>query len=93
MKFLDYSDKALPGTDGWVIFDNLQGAKLVGTYAGQWVNRNLGGKAKVALLTHEIQQTGRDRIHGAVEGAARRSRRARRSSPSTRACSRPTACP
>ena len=27
---------------------------------------NLGGKAKVGLLTHEIQQTGRDRIHGAV---------------------------
>ena len=31
MKFLDYSDNALPGVDGWVIFDNLQGAKLVGT--------------------------------------------------------------
>jgi ribose transport system substrate-binding protein len=66
VKFLDYSDKALPGTDGWVIFDNLGGAKLVGDYAGKWVNKNLGGKAKIALLTHEIQQTGRDRIHGAV---------------------------
>jgi len=66
VKFLDYSDKALPGTDGWVIFDNLGGAKLVGDYAGKWVNKNLGGKAKIALLTHEVQQTGRDRIHGAV---------------------------
>ena len=27
VKFLDYSDKALPGTDGWVIFNNLQGAE------------------------------------------------------------------
>lgn len=66
VKILDYSDKALPGTDGWIIFDNLQGAKLVGTQAGQWVNKTLGGRAKVALLTHEVQQTGRDRINGAV---------------------------
>jgi ribose transport system substrate-binding protein len=66
VKFLDYSDKALAGTDGWVIFDNLGGAKLVGDYAGKWVNKTLGGKAKIALLTHEVQQTGRDRIHGAV---------------------------
>ena len=66
VKFLDYSDKALPGTDGWVIFANLQGAHLGGTYLGQWINKTLGGKAKVALLTHEIQKTGRDRIHGSV---------------------------
>jgi ABC-type sugar transport system substrate-binding protein len=66
VKFLDYSDKALPGVDGWVIFNNLQGAALVGTDAGRWVNKNLGGNAKVGLLTHEIQKTGRDRIHGAV---------------------------
>ena len=31
VKFLDYSDNALPGVDGWVIFNNLQGAQLVGT--------------------------------------------------------------
>jgi ribose transport system substrate-binding protein len=67
VKFLDYSDKALPGTDGWVIFNNLQGAAVVGADAGRWVKRTLGGKAKVALLTHEIQQTGRDRIHGGIK--------------------------
>jgi ribose transport system substrate-binding protein len=66
VKFLDYSDNALPGVDGWVIFDNLQGAKLVGQYAGQWVNHNLGGKAQVALLTHQIQLTGKQRIEGCV---------------------------
>jgi ribose transport system substrate-binding protein len=66
VKILDYSDKALPGTDGWVIFNNLQGAQLVGDHVGQWVNKTLGGRAKVALLTHEVQQTGRDRINGAV---------------------------
>src|SRR3954470_21430059 len=70
VKFLDYSDRALPGTDGWVIFDNLQGAHLVGQWVGKWANRTLpkGQQVKVALLTHEIQQTGRERIHGAVAG-------------------------
>jgi ribose transport system substrate-binding protein len=67
IKMLDYSDTALPHVDGWVIFDNLQGARLVGTYAGQWVNQTLGGKAEVGLLTHEIQLTGVQRIHGAVK--------------------------
>src|ERR1700729_3550273 len=66
IKFLDYSDNALPGVDGWVIFDNLQGAKLVGDYAGQWVKKNLGGQAEVALLTHQIQLTGKQRIEGSV---------------------------
>jgi ABC-type sugar transport system substrate-binding protein len=67
IRFLDYSDNALPNVDGWVIFDNLQGARIVGTYAGQWANDTLGGKAEVALLTHQIQLTGRQRIEGAVE--------------------------
>src|SRR5579875_3560705 len=67
IKFLDYSDNALPNVDGWVIFDNLQGAKLVGTYAGHRVNKTLGGKAQVGLLTHQIQLTGRQRIEGAVK--------------------------
>ena len=46
VKFLDYSDKALPGVDGWVIFNNLQGAALVGRDAGRWVNRTLGGRRR-----------------------------------------------
>jgi len=99
-KFLDYSDNALPGVDGWVIFDNLQGAKLVGTYAGQWVKQNLGGRAQVALLTHQIQLTGRQRVEGCVkalqavapgakvvaqhEGVLSRRTRSRRSRPCSR---------
>ncbi len=66
IRFLDYSDNALPNVDGWVVFDNLQGARIVGTYAGQWVNKTLGGKAQVALLTYQIILTGRQRIEGAV---------------------------
>jgi ABC-type sugar transport system substrate-binding protein len=65
IKMLDYSDSALPHTDGWVIFDNLQGAALVGKYAGQWINKTIpGGKAQVAMLTHNIQLTGRQRTQG-----------------------------
>jgi ABC-type sugar transport system substrate-binding protein len=37
----------------------------------------LGGKAKVGLLTHEVQQTGRDRIHGAVAALKKVAPRAR----------------
>ena len=66
IKVLDYSDNTLPHVDGWVIFDNLQGAKLVGTYAGHWVNNTLGGKAQVAMLTHNIQLTGRQRTGGCL---------------------------
>lgn len=67
VKFLDYSDDALPGTDGWMIFDNLQGAHLVGDWAAKWAKRAVGDAPQVALLTHEVQKTGRDRINGAVK--------------------------
>ena len=42
----------------------------MGDYAGQWVNQNLGGKAEVALLTHQIQLTGKQRIEGCRRGPA-----------------------
>ena len=79
VKFLDYSDRALPGTDGWVIFNNLQGAALVGTDAGRWVNRTLNGKAKVALLDSRdpADREGSDprRDQGLEEGRAGRAGR------------------
>jgi ABC-type sugar transport system substrate-binding protein len=71
VKFLSYSDNALAGVDGYEIFDNLQGAKIVGEYVGKWVNEKLGGQAEVALLTHEVQKTGRDRIHGGLQALQR----------------------
>jgi ribose transport system substrate-binding protein len=66
VKFLDFSDTALKGTDGWMIFDNAQAAQLDGIWLGHWINKHLHGKAKVGLLTHEVQETGRVRVHGAV---------------------------
>ncbi len=67
VRILAYAAKSVPGADGSVIFANLDGAALVGAAAGAWVNEVLGGEAKVALLTDYDQETGRDRIDGAVE--------------------------
>jgi ribose transport system substrate-binding protein len=66
VKFLSYANRSLPGVDGSVVFDNPQGAKLVGRAAANWVNTTLGGRAKVALLTYDGQEAGRQRIDGAV---------------------------
>ncbi len=64
IKVLDYSDTSLSHADGWVIFNNTQGAQAVGTYAGRWVNQVLGGQAKVAMLTNNGELTGRQRTQG-----------------------------
>ncbi|MGA3353963.1 MAG: sugar ABC transporter substrate-binding protein [Acidimicrobiales bacterium] len=66
IKVLDYSDSSLSHADGWVIFNNAQGAQDVGTYAGRWVNKTLGGQAKVALLTNNGELTGRQRTQGSL---------------------------
>src|SRR5262245_6383019 len=60
IKFVGYADR-IPGNDGFITWDNRQGAKDVGIAAGKWVNRTLGGKAEVALLTAEFHKTGRER--------------------------------
>jgi ABC-type sugar transport system substrate-binding protein len=66
VKILNYSNEVVPDADGSVVFDNPQGAELVGEYAGRWVNETLGGEAKVALLTDNKQEAGRQRIYGAL---------------------------
>lgn len=65
VKFVSYSVE-LPGADGYILFDNRQGSALVGQYAGQWVNKTLGGKAEVALLTFDVNANGRQRVHGGL---------------------------
>ena len=64
IKVIDYSDTSLSHADGWVVFNNTQGAQAVGTYAGRWVNQMLGGQAKVAILTNNGELTGRQRTQG-----------------------------
>ena len=76
IKMLDYSDNALPHVDGWVIFDNLQGAQLVGTYAGQWVNKTLGRQGRSGSPdppdTTDRPPADRRRRRGPAEGRAGR---------------------
>ncbi|MGN6872025.1 MAG: sugar ABC transporter substrate-binding protein [Solirubrobacteraceae bacterium] len=62
--FVGYAG-TIPGESGSIQWDNAQGAKLIGTNAGDWVNKRLGGKAEVAYLTAEFLLTGRQRIDGA----------------------------
>jgi ribose transport system substrate-binding protein len=66
VKWIGYVDDLIPGIDGYVIFNNAHGGQVLGGYIGDWVNKKMHGKAKVALLTHNIQQNGRQRINGAV---------------------------
>lgn len=62
--FVGYAG-TIPGESGWIQWNNAQGAKLLGTNAGEWVNKTLGGKAEVAYLTAQFLLTGRQRIDGA----------------------------
>ena len=61
IKVIDFSDNSLGASDGWVILNNSQGAQLLGSYAGHWVNSTLGGTAQVAVLTNTSQLTARQR--------------------------------
>jgi ABC-type sugar transport system substrate-binding protein len=66
VKFLTYTESVMPGVDGWIIWDNMQGGQLLGNYAAQWVHTNLGGKAQVATMTFIENLNGRQRIDDAV---------------------------
>ena len=87
VKFLDYSDKALPGVDGWVIFNNLQGARLVGTDAGRWVNRTARRQGEGRTAHPRDPEDRHGTASTALSPPSRRSPPRCRSSPGTRACS------
>jgi ABC-type sugar transport system substrate-binding protein len=56
----------MPGTDGAVLFDDEQGARIVGEEAARWINEELGGTAKVVLLGDDTIETPRLRLDGAL---------------------------
>lgn len=56
----------IPGNQGYITFDNDQGAELLGNAAAEWINDTLGGSAEVAVLTNDTQETARERIDGAL---------------------------
>jgi ABC-type sugar transport system substrate-binding protein len=55
-----------PNSDGATLFDDAQGAQVVGEHAGNWIKDKLGGKAKVALLGNDTIETPRLRLDGAL---------------------------
>lgn len=56
----------MEGTDGAVLFDDEQGARIVGEEAARWINEELGGTAKVVLLGDDTIETPRLRLDGAL---------------------------
>lgn len=63
--FVSYAFK-VPGSDGAVLFDDEQGAQIVGEEAARWINDKLGGEAKVVLLGDDTIETPRLRLDGAL---------------------------
>jgi ABC-type sugar transport system substrate-binding protein len=56
----------IPNEDGYVGFDNVRGARLLGTYTGNWVKQKLGGNAEVAILTADALGAVGKRVHDAA---------------------------
>jgi ribose transport system substrate-binding protein len=50
VKVIGYATE-IPGADGFVGLANAQGGTVVGEAAGRWINENLGGRAKVGVIT------------------------------------------
>jgi ABC-type sugar transport system substrate-binding protein len=51
IKVIGYGEH-VPGEDGSIVFNNAQGASLLGTVTGNYVNQKLGGKAKMAVFSY-----------------------------------------
>lgn len=58
-----YASK-LPGEDGVILFDDVNGSAALGKAASQWINANLGGKAQVVFLGDATLEVQRNRIAG-----------------------------
>jgi ribose transport system substrate-binding protein len=51
IKVIGYGEH-VPGEDGSIVFDNSQGAQLIGTVTGNYIRQKLGGQAKVGVFTY-----------------------------------------
>lgn len=65
--FFGYTVK-LVNSDGSILFNNYDTGYLLGVTAGDWVNKNLGGKAVVAQIAYPSVQIGREREKGYLDG-------------------------
>jgi ribose transport system substrate-binding protein len=60
----------LENQDGAILFNNYDTGFLLGSTAGDWVNKNLGGQAVVGTIAYPDVQIGREREKGYLEGYA-----------------------
>lgn len=67
--WIDYSVPMETYT-GYVLLDHKDGGRVLGEAAANWINENLGGQAKVALLTSEACPVCVERIQGIEEALA-----------------------
>lgn len=56
----------IPGQDGSIVFDNEQGAELIGTVTGEYINEELGGEAQIGVLSFLTGKQNRIRTENAV---------------------------
>jgi ABC-type sugar transport system substrate-binding protein len=62
--FVSYA-QVVPGSDGFVLFDDAGAGQVVGQKVAAWINTKLGGKAKVAIMGDYTIQNGIPRMTGA----------------------------
>jgi ribose transport system substrate-binding protein len=67
--WITYGDR-IQNQDATVGYDQYADARTLGTYAGKWVNENLGGSAKVAVLGFDMMIWGQSRTKGIIDGLA-----------------------
>lgn len=65
--WITYGDR-IKNQDATVGYDQYSDGRKLGEYAGKWINENLGGKAKVAVLGFDLMIWGQSRTKGIVEG-------------------------
>lgn len=65
-KIIGYAED-LPGQDGSIVFNNEQGAELIGEITGEYINEELGGEANVGVLSFLTGQQNRIRTQNALE--------------------------
>lgn len=67
IKWVTYAN-VMKNQDATLGFDHVAGGKLIGAAAGAWITKNLGGKAKVAILTYVKGSWARKRQSGIEAG-------------------------
>lgn len=66
IKIIGYAEH-VPGEDGSIVFNNEQGADLIGTATGEYINEELGGEADIGVLSFTAGEQNRIRTGNAVD--------------------------